>query len=79
MPSRAALGAAGGLQALWLLVAGASVIDPPSPDLATSRIDALPLPRLALSRRDLTHARLDLTIDAGRAEPKPDLAGSLAS
>jgi hypothetical protein len=63
----------------WLLVAGASVIDPPSPDLATSRIDALPLPRLALSRRDLTHARLDLTIDAGRAEPKPDLAGSLAS
>lgn len=63
----------------WLLVAGASIIDPPPPGLATPRIGPLPLPRLALARRDLTHVRLDLAADASSAEPKPDLAGSLAS
>jgi len=63
----------------WLLVAGASVIDPPPDDLATARIGALPLPRLAQLRRELTHARIDLTAAAACAEPKPDLAGSLTS
>lgn len=62
----------------WLLVAGASVIDPPPAALATPRIDALPLPPLALARRELTHVRLALAADAPRVEPKPDLARSLA-
>jgi hypothetical protein len=42
------------------------------------------MPRLAQLRRDLTHARIDLTAHASpahapTAEPKPDLAGSLAA
>ncbi len=62
----------------WLLLAGASIIDPPPSRLTTPRIGPLPLPRLAQLRRDLTHARIDLAAHASCAEPKPDLAGSLA-
>ena len=67
----------------WLLLAGASVIDPPALDAATPRIGPLPVPRMARLRRDLTHVRIDLTAhahdaEATTAEPKPLPAGSLA-